>query len=405
VNETNPFPGAAPEPVTDAAAPLPTPRRRRTGVIAAGTVGALGVAAAAVFGVHAATSGTTVVGQASPAQGVNVPAGWVPYGRGDWSTGGTTGGDTTGGNTTGTATSTGTAATAAQTVGIVTIDTVLQYQNAAAAGTGMILTSNGEILTNNHVVDGATSIKVTVESTGATYTATVVGTDPTDDVAVLQLSNASGLKTAKLATAAAAVGESVTGVGNAGGTGTLTAATGTVTALDQDITASDDDGGNAEQLTGLIETNAAIQAGDSGGPLYGSSGAVIGMDTAASSGGQAEGYAIPIATAVSIAKQIESGVDNSTIHQGLPAFLGISVEDGGNGATVGDVVSGGAADTAGLAAGDVITAIGGTTITSASDLTTAMAGYDPGDRATVTWTTADGTSQSATVTFGTGPAD
>ena len=128
--------------------------------------------------------------------------------------------------------------------------------------------------------------------------ATVVGTDPTDDVAVLRLAGASGLQTAHLSTGDAAVGEAVTGVGNAGGTGSLTAAAGSITALDQSITASDEGtGGNSEQLTGLIQTDAAIQAGDSGGPLYGADGTVIGMDTAASSGGAAEGYAIPIATA------------------------------------------------------------------------------------------------------------
>jgi S1-C subfamily serine protease len=269
----------------------------------------------------------------------------------------------------------------------------------------MVLTSSGEILTNNHVVDGATSIKVTIETTGATYTATVVGTDPTDDVAVLQLSHASGLQTAKLSTAAATVGESVTGVGNAGGTGTLTAASGAVTALDQTITASDDNGGNAEQLTGLIETDAPIQAGDSGGPLYGSSGSILGMDTAASSSGAAQGYAIPISKAEAIAKQIESGADTATIHQGLPAFLGVSVQDATGGAGIAGVLSGGPAEQAGIAAGDVVTAIGGTTISSADDLSSTLQGYDPGDKVTVTWTTADGSSQSATITLASGPAD
>jgi S1-C subfamily serine protease len=353
------------------------------------------VAGATAFGVHQAVTPTSVVGQASPALGQSAPAGWVPFhdrnGTGSGSSGSSTGATTT--------------ATDAQAVGIVTINTVLQYQSAQAAGTGMVLTSSGEILTNNHVVDGATSVKVTVVSTGTTYTATVVGTDPTADVAVLQLSNASGLQTAKLSSAAATVGESVTGVGNAGGTGTLTAATGTVAAVDQSITASDDNGGNAEQLTGLIQTDAAIQAGDSGGPLYGSSGTVIGMDTAASSGGASEGYAIPITTAESIAKQIESGVDNATIHQGYPAFLGVSVQDGSNGAAVAGLLSGGPAEQAGIVAGDVITAVGGSSITSAGDLSTALQQYNPGDRVTVTWTTATGATQSASVTLATGPAD
>jgi S1-C subfamily serine protease len=283
---------------------------------------------------------------------------------------------------------------------------VLQYQRAEAAGTGMILTSNGEVLTNNHVVQGATKITVTVVSTGTTYTATVVGTDPTDDVAVLQLRHASGLKTVSISTAAAKVGESVTAVGNAGGTGgTPSAAPGQVTALNRSITATDESGGNAERISGLIETDAAVQAGDSGGPLYDSSGKVIGMDTAASSGPVADGYAIPIGTATAIAGKIESGVDNATIHQGYPAFLGVSVQDGDGGAAVAGVASGSAAEAAGLAAGDVITSVGGQAVTSADSLSTAIDSYSPGQRVTVSWTDTSGAAHSATVTLGTGPAD
>jgi S1-C subfamily serine protease len=148
-----------------------------------------------------------------------------------------------------------------------------------------------------------------------------------------------------------------------------------------------------------------VQAGDSGGPLYDAQGEVTGMDTAAAStGGQA--YAIPIATALSIAEQIVGGVDDATIHQGYPAFLGISVLGSStSGATVAGVLTGGPADQAGLVAGDVITAIGGTTITSADDVSTALAAVDPGDPVTVTWTGAAGQAQSATVTLATGPAD
>jgi S1-C subfamily serine protease len=178
-----------------------------------------------------------------------------------------------------------------------------------------------------------------------------------------------------------------------------------VTALDQSITASDETGANAEQLSGLIQTDAAIAAGDSGGPLYDADGAIIGMDTAASSTGPAQGYAIPIATAETIAAQIESGVDNATIHQGYPAFLGVSVQDTASGATVAEVVPGGAAESAGLVAGDVITAIDGTAISSAHGLSSALAGYNAGDRVTVTWTTAAGTTQTAGVVLASGPAD
>ena len=377
--------------------PAPLPPRHRPTWTALGAVGALGIGAAAVLGVQAVATPTTVVGQASPAQGASAPAGFIPGYRPGTSNG--TPGDSS------MSTGSTTTASAAQQVGIVEINTVLRYQHAQAAGTGMVLTSDGEVLTNNHVVDGATGISVTISSTGATYTATVVGTDPTDDVAVLQLSHASGLQTAKLSTRRATVGENVTGVGNAGGTGTLTAAPGTVTDLDQSITASDESGGSSEQLTGLIEVDAAIQAGDSGGPLYGDDGKVIGMDTAASSGEPADGYAIPIATARAIAGQIESGVDNATVHQGNPAFLGVSMADSASGATVAGALPGGAAERAGISAGDVITSVDGHSIGSAADLSSTLAGYSPGDRVTVTWTTSAGTSESATVTLGAGPAD
>jgi S1-C subfamily serine protease len=386
-------------------------RRRRTAVAA---VGAFGLAAGAAFGVHEALRPTTVVGQASPAAGSSQSATFVPnYGHGPfgnfpYGTGGSssgTDGGTDGGTATGASFGTLTAATAAQQVGIVEIDTVLQYQGAHAAGTGMVLTSDGEILTNNHVVDGATSITVTVSSTGATYSAGVVGTDPTDDVAVLQLTNASGLQTAHLSTTAAIVGEAVTGVGNAGGTGTLTAATGTITALEQSITASDETGGNSEQLSGLIETDAPIRAGDSGGPLYGDDGTVIGMDTAASTGGTAQAYAIPIDDAEAIAAQIVAGVDDATIHQGLPAFLGVSMQDTPGGATVAGVVSGAPAANAGISAGDVITSVDGKDIASADALSSALAAYAPGDHVTVTWTGVDGSEQTVTATLAAGPAD
>ena len=303
-----------------------------------------------------------------------------------------------------------TLANAKQKVGVVTIVSTLRYQNSQSAGTGMILTSNGEVLTNNHVINGATSIVVTVASTGKSYRADVVGTAPTKDVAVLQLRNASGLKTAKLADNSddAKVGDSVVGVGNAGGTGTLRASSGKVTDLEQTITASDDGSGtNAERLTGLIQVDAPIISGDSGGPLYDSSGEVIGMDTAASANPtEATAYAIPIEDAVSVADQIEAGNESSTIHIGLPAFLGVSISSASSvkGALVESLLNGPAA-AAGIRPGAVITKVGGTSITTGSALRTALAKYQPGDHVKITWTDAAGTSHSATVTLATGPAD
>ncbi|MES1169806.1 MAG: trypsin-like peptidase domain-containing protein, partial [Leifsonia sp.] len=183
-----------------------------------------------------------------------------------------------------------TAATAAQKVGVVTILTTLNYESdAQAAGTGIILTSKGEILTNNHVIQGSTAIKVTVESTGATYTAKVVGTDSTDDIAVLQLVDSSGadvtgLTKATIDTGTLTAGDAVTSIGNAEGTGNLVAAAGKVTALDQSITVGNDITGDDEKLSGLIETDADVVSGDSGGPLVDAKGEVAGVVTAASSG-------------------------------------------------------------------------------------------------------------------------
>ena len=159
--------------------------------------------------------------------------------------------------------------------GIVVIDTNLAYQGAAAAGTGMVLTSSGEILTNNHVIQGATTIRVVVPGTKHSYTARVLGYDATRDVAVLQLQNASNLKTSSIGDSSTlTVGAKVTAVGNANGTGKLASAKGTVTGLGKSINVQNDSGGT-EQLSSLIETNAALQPGDSGGPLLDSSGKVV----------------------------------------------------------------------------------------------------------------------------------
>src|SRR5215467_10958676 len=153
--------------------------------------------------------------------------------------------------------------------GLVDINITVGYGQARAAGTGMVLTPDGEVLTNNHVVDGATSISVTDVGNGKTYRARVVGYDVSKDVAVLQLSGASNLQTVTIERSPkVSVGAEVVGVGNAGGRGgSPSYAGGTVTGTGQSITASDDLSGTSERLTGMIETNANIEAGDSGGPL------------------------------------------------------------------------------------------------------------------------------------------
>jgi S1-C subfamily serine protease len=315
--------------------------------------------------------------------------------------------------------------------GLVDINTTLSYQEVQAAGTGILLTASGEVLTNNHVIDGATSISVTDVGNGQTYGATVVGYDVTQDLAVLQLHGASGLHTVSIGNSStASVGEAVVGVGNAGGTGgTPSAAGGSITALNQSITAGDE-GEASERLNGLIESNAGIQPGDSGGPLVNDSGQVLGIDTAASNGfalqaGSGSAYTIPINAAVSVARQIEAGDGSSTIHIGLTAFLGVEIEPAGGaggfgggfsgpgglgqggtqeaGVVVNGVVTGEPADEAGISVGDVITSLSGTSINSPSQLTAALGALHPGNKVQIGWTDQSGQSHTATVQLASGP--
>jgi S1-C subfamily serine protease len=297
--------------------------------------------------------------------------------------------------------------------GVVVIQTTLAYQGSAAAGTGMVLTSSGRVLTNNHVIAGATKIQVVVPNTTRSYTARVVGYDVADDVAVLQLQSASNLKTVAIGNASTLrIGSSVTAVGNAGGTGSLASAKGSVTGLNQTITAQSDDG-SAEQLTGLIQTNADLEPGDSGGPLLNSAGRVVGMNTAASAESpftgytESDGYAIPIGRATTIVKQIVAGKSSANVHVGATAFLGISLSSLGNGygsgAGVVGVVSGGPADDAGLVAGDVITSIDGTSVTGPGDVQSVVLAHQPGAKVAVGYVDTSGATQTATVTLGSGP--
>jgi S1-C subfamily serine protease len=258
------------------------------------------------------------------------------------------------------------------------------------------------------VIRGATTIRVIVPGTRHTYTASVVGYDIVDDVAVLQAKGAANLKTATLDTSTPTLARAVTALGNAGGTGNLTSSRGQITGLGRTITVGDDQGG-FERLSGLIETNAGLQPGDSGGPLL-SRGKVIGMDTAASTGSSGpfadasnDGYAIPIAKAMKIAKQIRSGTSSATVHIGGTAFLGVEVDTSSGYDVIAAVVPGGPADSAGLAPGDVITAVGGRAVSSPTALTTILFSKKPGDRITVTYGDGYGTTQTTTVTLGSGP--
>lgn len=400
-------------------------RRRRTGLAAAVTVVTLGL-----------LSGGFPVGQPLRAGAVEVAGARtaVPLprfglvddaGGGPWSGGGGWGGgdgndDGSSGGSTETVDSQ--PATDAQSRGVVLIDTVLGYEDAAAAGTGIVLTRNGEVLTNYHVVQGATRIRVTIATTGRTYTARVVGHDQRDDIALLKLSGASGLTTATIDDDTPASGDRLSAVGNAGGQDTLTAADGTVTSLNETITTESETGGSGETLSHLIETDADVVPGDSGGPLLDREGEVIGIDTAASSGSEVDGYAIGIERALDVVEQIRSGEETGTVDIGGGAYLGVQVtsttssaadrhpgqdtawEDPTSGALVVGVLAGTPAARAGLAAGDTVTAIGKTAVTSADDVSGAIQCYDAGQSVAITWVDDQGGTHSDTVTLAASPA-
>jgi S1-C subfamily serine protease len=300
--------------------------------------------------------------------------------------------------------------------GVVVVNTNLAYQNGAAAGTGMVLTPNGEVLTNNHVIRGATTIRIVIPQSGKSYSARVVGYDIAADVALLQLKGASGLATVSIGDSAKLeVGQTVTAVGNAGGTGTLIDTTGKVTGLNENITVSDEQGGTV-QLKGLVETDANLQPGDSGGPLLDADGRVIGMDSAASAGfsfqgAPSNGYAIPIGHATSIVKQILAGHSSTQVHIGGTAFIGVQLQTSGYfvngvykaGELVMGVVPGSPSAKAGITAGVVITAVNGHAVASQAAIVAILLPHHPGDRITLSWIDRTSARHSASVELASGP--
>lgn len=308
---------------------------------------------------------------------------------------------------------------------LVDINVDNNYAGSEGAATGIVLTSDGLVLTNNHVVDGATSITATDIGNGKTYKATVVGYDNTHDIALIKLTGASGLATAKIGDSSkVSTGDGVVAIGNAGGVGgTPSAVGGTVTGLNQQVVAADPTTGESEQLSGMLETNADIQSGDSGGPVVNTSGEVIGVTSVGSSGyssfdSSTGGYAVPINTAMDIVDQIKSGDSSGSVHVGTTGFLGVSLSSGQSGssqlggsgsttagATVADVVSGSPAEKLGLTAGDVITAVDGTSVSTAKQLSTLIGSHKAGDTVTITWTDQSGSQHSGSVQLAQGPAD
>jgi S1-C subfamily serine protease len=350
--------------------------------------------------------------------------------------------------------------------GLVVVNTTMQYNGEAGAGTGMVINPSGLVLTNNHVIEDSTKITATVAATGKTYPATVIGYDKTADIALIRLQGAAGLRTVPVGNSAAVKdGEQVVALGNAEGQGTVIPAAGQVTGTGKSITATDQGGTAAtETLHGMIQISAGIVPGDSGGPLSTDAGQVIGMDTAGDSVSltqqqAATGFAIPIDTALSVARQIAAGHASSAVTIGYPPFIGIFTAGGSQssplaqaqeqqgqngfgdgfggfggfngfgapattpacyasntdlivpsgiapvstGALVDGTVCGSPAASAGMTGGSVITAVNGAPVTSPDDLTGILARYRPGTTISVTWTSPSGKQATSTLHLTLGP--
>jgi S1-C subfamily serine protease len=333
--------------------------------------------------------------------------------------------------------------------GLVIINTALQYNSEAAAGTGMVINAGGLVLTNNHVIEDSTKITATVVSTGKTYPATVVGYDKTGDIALIQLQNASGLTTVLIGNSSSVkTGNAVVAMGNAEGQGAITAEPGHVTALNQSIIASDEGSStSSETLSGMIQTNANIVPGDSGGPLASPAG-VIGMDTAGNDANDQQastGFAIPINTALSVARQIAGGHASSTVTVGYPPFVGIFIGSGStsspqaqaqqqeqqNGGGTGSAapcytsnsdltvpsaiapassgtliigtICGSPAASAGMTGGAVITVVNGQAVGSPDDLSGILSRFHPGEVISVTWVSPSGQRTTSSLHLTAGP--
>src|SRR6266700_847962 len=424
----------------------PRPPRRRIGLLSylgvALAAGALG--AGTVVALYHPTANSSPAPQSSSSAPAPLPSTAVPMP----SSGGTTGGSLS-----------------KVEQGIVIINTTLQYSSERAAGTGMVINAaEGLVLTNNHVIENTTKITATVAATGQNFLAKVVGYDVTGDISLIQLQNPSGLHKVPVGDSSQVkTGDSVTALGNAEGQSAIVPAAGHITGVNRTITASDQGGTvKSETLHGMLETDAGIVSGDSGGPLVDSAGQVIGMDTAGNDVSmpdqqqRAAGFAIPISTALSVARQIAAGQASSVISIGYPPFIGIYVGQGtssdpqqqaaaqqqqnngfggvgngfsnGNGSggqgcytsdanlpvpsTIAPVSSGtlvvgticsSPAATAGVTAGSVVTSVNGQPVGAPQSLHNKLAQFRPGNTVSLTWVTPSGQRKTGTLTLTAGP--
>lgn len=266
-----------------------------------------------------------------------------------------------------------------------TVDIRVTTGQGTAEGSGVILTSDGDVLTNNHVVSGSTGqIQVTLND-GSQHSASIVGTSPSYDLAVIKLDGVSGLTAAELGrTTDVAVGQQVVAIGSPQGLeGTVT--TGIVSALNRTVQVQGEDGSGV--VYNGLQTDAPINQGNSGGPLVNLDGQVVGINSAIATAGQSSGsvglgFAIPVDQARRVAQEI---IDSGSASKPVLGVQGSTRSSGAeNGATVAAVTDGGPAAAAGIKAGDVVTKVGDSTVSDFSDLVARVGSYAPGDKVTLT---------------------
>ncbi|MBF6333816.1 S1C family serine protease [Nocardia transvalensis] len=294
---------------------------------------------------------------------------------------------------------------------LVNINVSIRPSGINAAGSGIVLTGDGQVLTSHHVIKGADVITVGDIGNGIEYPATVLGYDSTTDIALLSLADAGALAVARIGSSAGLrLGDEILAIGNAGGTGSPTVTPGTVTALGSSIVARDAADLSRKSLTGMIEVAAPVASGQSGGALVDRYGAVVGVITASSgevakAAGRASGYAVPIDTAMTVVRQIRSGTPTDTVHVGPTATLGVLTSDAGQpaGARIDVALYGQPAYAAGLVQGEIITAVDGRPVTSVQSLKAVLNLRKPADAVSLDLVRPDGSRRTVTVVLAVGP--
>lgn len=283
-----------------------------------------------------------------------------------------------------------------------------------SAGTGMIVSADGYILTNKHVIEGATKLQVVTDA-GDTYDdITIVGTDPLNDVAYIKINNVSDLPTVTLGDSKTiAVGQPVLAIGNALGAYQNSVTQGIISGTGRSLTATDSNGDNPENLSDMIQTDAAINPGNSGGPLVNAAGDVIGINTATSSNADGLGFAIPVSAVKGMLKNIQATGKAERAYLGvscinitpevakdanLPVRQGAYIHSSSTRSSSSVIIKDGPADKAGLKADDIITKIGDVEVGRAGSVSTLIGEYKVGDTIKITYIR-DGKTETTTATL------